>query len=223
VRSYLNFGVCLLHLLFLLLLLFAPQLNFKNKEKRPLIVRECTVAAVVKETKMAPKAKPTPAKVLPASHPKPASRPVAKKIDTPAPAPQKQKEARQNRALSNLAKELEKSIAQIERSAPEKSPTTKTALKLQIDMNEKQESDYVASLTHYLHTALHLPDFGAVKMELTVREDGSIAKLLVLKAESEENRKYLEKHIPLLHFPPLQGEYAKNNTHAFVLTFCNEL
>ena len=187
-------------------------------------MRECTAAPLVKETKVVPKAVQSSAKTLPIAAQKSAPRPVVKKVVTTAPAPQKPKETRPNSALNNLAKELEKSIAQMQTSSPQKSsaPVHKTA-RLQIDVNENQESDYVASLTRYLHTALHLPDFGAVKMELTVREDGSIAKLLVLKAESEENRKYLEKHIPLLHFPPLQGEYAKNNRHAFVLTFCNEL
>lgn len=153
-----------------------------------------------------------------------ATTPSKPKTSSPIAQPQKQKSPRPNHALTTLAKELEKSIAQIQTSTPEKSaPPVRKIAKLQIDAPEEKQSDYVASLTRYLHTALHLPDFGQVKMQLTVRQDGTIVKLLVIKAESEENRKYLEKHIPLLHFPPLQGEYAKDNTHTFVLAFCNEL
>lgn len=227
-KRWLNFSICFSHLLFLLLLLFAPRMHFTIKQKKALTVREYKTAPLVKQTKRAPpkivqpQAKPS---ALPAPLPqKPAPRTVAKKMNTPPPAAQKPKKAPVNSALSSLAKELEKSIAQMEPTSHEKrsAPLSKIA-KLQIDAPEKEESDYEASLTRYLHTALHLPDFGAVKMQLTVSQDGTITKLLVLKAESEENRKYLEKHIPLLHFPPLQGEYAKDKTHTFVLTFCNEL
>lgn len=204
-RRWLTGGICGLHLLFMALLLFSPRMSVKNRHHKPLAVRHVAM----------PVSAPTaPAKVARApAAPKPA----------PRPAPKKQPVV-QNSALAALAKELEKNIAHMQTPATQKRPApTQKAARLQIDRAEERESDYVPVLTHFLHTALHLPDFGAVKIQLTVRRDGSVAKLLVLKTESEENKRYLETQIPLLRFPPLQGEYAKSSEHVFVLTFCNEL
>jgi type II secretory pathway component HofQ len=199
------------------LLLFSPRIAFKNKEHKPLAVRHIAMT-------VSPPAAPVKTAQAPAA-PKAAPRPTPKKVSTPQPqpAPKKQQPVVQNSALAALAKELEKNIAHMETGAVQRkfTPAQKGA-RLQIDLQEESANDYVPVLTHFLHTALHLPDFGAVKMQLTVRRDGSVAKLLVLKTESEENRKYLETQIPLLRFPPLQGEYAKSGEHVFVLTFCNE-
>jgi hypothetical protein len=198
------------------LLLFSPRITFKNKERKPLAVRH--IAMPVSSPAIPVKATQAPAA------PKASPKPTPKKVSAPKPqpAPKKQPVA-QNSALAALAKELEKNIAHMETSAVQRKPVpSQKAARLQIDLQEESTSNYVPILTHFLHTALHLPDFGAVKMQLTVRLDGSVAKLLVLKTESEENRKYLEMQIPLLRFPPLQGEYAKSDEHVFVLTFCNE-
>jgi len=197
------------------LLLFSPRVVSKNKPHQPLAVRHiampvATVTAPARATSVAPSAKSAP-------------KPTAKKSSQPQPSPKKQP-AVQNSALASLAKELEKTLAHMQTGSEQRSkPSAWQKTVLQIDAPEESTNDYVPLLTHFLHTALHLPDFGAVKMQLTVRRDGSVVKLLVLKTESEENRKYLEKQIPLLRFPPLQGEYAKKGEHVFVLTFCNEL
>ena len=72
-------------------------------------------------------------------------------------------------------------------------------------------------LAGFLHDALHLPEYGEVKMEITVRPDGSVASVKVLEAQSSKNKSYLEKSLPLLLLPT----YDKN-MRTFVLTFCNE-
>lgn len=134
----------------------------------------------------------------------------------------------------SLLKELEESIAKIEDKSDKQSLSRKTNPKttlsipapLQIDALptiELESSDYISILTEHLHASLHLPDFGEVKIELTLQQDGTVAKLRVLKAESQQNRKYLESHLPLLKFPHLSGAFAKKNEHTFTLTFCNEL
>ena len=78
---------------------------------------------------------------------------------------------------------------------------------------------YEAELIALLREHLHLPDQGSVRMKLTLRKDGSLVKLLVLKAESEKNRKYLEINLPQLRFPPPPGS-AKEE--CLVVTFYNE-
>lgn len=80
--------------------------------------------------------------------------------------------------------------------------------------------EYHAALISYLHETLNLPEYGEVKIQLTLRQDGTVLNLLVLKTESEKNRKYLETSLLHLTFPRLQGS-KKQET--FVVTFCNEI
>lgn len=74
------------------------------------------------------------------------------------------------------------------------------------------------TLVTFLHTSLNLPEFGEVKIQLTIKKDGSVARLVVLQAESRKNKSYLEKHLPLLRFPLLLDKEK-----IFTLTFCNEI
>ena len=124
-----------------------------------------------------------------------------------------------------LLEELEASLAKIE-SKPNKfsgkksDDLPKSGHSLQIDRLDNldsKETEYQVELIGYLQEALHLPDYGEVKIEITVRPDGSVANLKVLEAESAKNKSYLEKSLPLLRFPT----YDKN-IRTFVLTFCNE-
>jgi hypothetical protein len=83
--------------------------------------------------------------------------------------------------------------------------------------------EYQESLIHYLQETLNLPEYGEVKIEVTLRQDGSVAHMVVVKAESEKNRKYLEAHLPKLKFPRLDEPFSSKKQHTFVLTFCNEV
>ena len=74
-----------------------------------------------------------------------------------------------------------------------------------------------------LHENLHLPDFGEVKLQLTLSQDGKVLKVVVLNTESEKNKSYLELQLPKMRFPRLEDPFANKSQHTFVLTFCNEL
>ena len=74
------------------------------------------------------------------------------------------------------------------------------------------------TLVSFLHASLNLPEFGEVKIQLTVKKDGTVTHLVVLQAESKKNKAYLEEHLPRLQLP-LELEQEKT----FTLTFCNEL
>ncbi len=170
------------------------------------------------------------ARTQPVALPKPT--PKEKKITTP-PQPA------QPHIPDKLLQELEETIAKIEdksdKSRVASRKTVKSSgfapIKLQIDAVEtlsidddrEETGEYTSLLTSHLHQSLHLPDFGEVKIELTLKKDGSVLTLKVLKTESEKNRQYLESHLPRLRFPPLEGSFAKQKQCTFVLTFCNEL
>jgi len=135
----------------------------------------------------------------------------------------------------SLLKELEESIAKIENKSDKTTITKKTSsqsraatpIALQIDINAEGDTDskqqsYTDTLIGHLHQSLSLPDYGEVKIQLSLRQDGTVAKVIVLRAKNEKNRQYLEKHLPRLQFPRFDGAWANKKEHTFVLTFCNE-
>lgn len=175
-----------------------------------------------------PANKPAP-KQTPEKKPTPQSPPPAPKAPTPTPASSKTKAKTQTPVQSpltqKLMKELEESIAKIEGKHDKVDTSRQIATPraidtLKIDHLEKDNSDedYTDTLILCLRQSLNLPDFGEVKIKLTLRQDGTVDKLIVLKTESENNRRYLETHLPNLKFPALNKQQ-----HTFVLTFCNEV
>lgn len=189
----------------------------------------------------APTPKPAPAKTPtpPASKPVPKKDPAIadKTLNKNAKAPPKKETKPDNRGKisEQLRKELEQSIAKIEgkkQNLSQKQQASRsqafTPIQLHIDSTETgssadADSDYPNLMIGYLHQSLHLPEFGEVKIQLTLRQDGSVAKLVVLNTESDKNKRYLEGSLPRLHFPSFSGSFAKKTEHTFVLTFCNEI
>jgi hypothetical protein len=189
--------------------------------------------AKVEKKEEAAAAKPTPP---PAQKPTPKKAPpiadkklVKEKEKKNTPVKQAQEEKRE-RMSQKLLQELEESLNRLE-TKPEKKKGSgkKQDFSKAIDPlnfgsgfgSEASDSgDYSGSLVGYLKQVLNLPEYGDVKIQLTVKEDGSFVNLVVLKAESEKNRKYLETSLPHLSFPPLKG---KKKQETFTVTFCNEI
>ena len=152
-----------------------------------------------------------------------------------SPADLKQQPRPQQAVPQHLLRELEETIAKIDENrdkiytSKKLSPAQKVKpLELAIDgVNDVEvnlgeaSANYRETLVAFLHQTLNLPDYGEVKIQVTLRRDGSVEKLKVLKTESEKNRKYLETHLPLLKFPINISPDKKELN--FVLTFCNEL
>jgi colicin import membrane protein len=82
------------------------------------------------------------------------------------------------------------------------------------------DEDFVLSLIGYLQGYLQLPDVGEVQIQLTLRKDGKVENMKVIKAESEKNRKYLEENLPKLSFPAIYLD--KTASRSFLFTFCNK-
>lgn len=248
IRSLIICSVCVVHLVFLALLLFkSPFLPTKKQRTAILVTTRApapTLVAVEKKTA------PTAARVsqpIAAAPKKSPERPAPKPAQSHSPTKQTAPKAEKPKSVTakpqspapaplippSLLQELEESIAKFDkadgkktgRPAAKKSPPA--LLTLQIDapsvLSSDDLGDYVSLLTEHLHASLHLPDFGEVKIELTLQQDGTVAKLKVLKTESEQNKKYLESRLPQLRFPHLTGSLAKKNEHSFILTFCNEI
>lgn len=146
----------------------------------------------------------------------------SKKSKTPPPPPKNAKPQIPN----SLLKDLEKSFAELEKTTDIKPSRKKEALRpLEIDKKDQSlnAGTQEENLIGYLQQSLLLPDFGEVKIQLTLHRDGRVAKVVVLRSESEKNRTYLEKHLPLLHFPNFKEAHGNKEDTTFVLTFCNAL
>ena len=125
----------------------------------------------------------------------------------------------------HLIKELEDSLAKMD--AKPKKPYPKKQLlipsapqKLSVDKIDDSylQEEYQMSLIRHLQEKFELPEHGEVKIALTLKKDGSVIKVQVIKAESEKNRAFLEKNLTSQHFPSFPFEDEKIT---FVLTFCN--
>lgn len=188
--------------------LFLFFFNFKNEKVLPSPKKSIVVHTFVPR----PKSKP---KIVQQSQAP--SKPVKKIEKTKGSASAKKTE---------ILKELKESLTKIEIPEPEqKSVLTlpKNIQSLQIDQPEQtKKTDYFILLAQTLKEELELPEYGDVKLELTVLQSGRIQKLKVIAAKSEKNRKYLELNIPRIILPPFNDTLSNEREHTFILTFCNE-
>lgn len=198
-----------------------------------------------KQIAASPKPKAAPKALEKSQKPKeklPASKPKPMLIPSPAPEkkmtnPQGIQIKKQKSAREEQLKELEERIAKIEAkndriakkselfvpstlvlhsSAPLPAPAQIAAAE-----ESSSEEDFASSLVGYLQTFLHLPELGEVQIQLTLRKDGKVDNIKIMRSESEKNRKYLEIEIPKLSFPSMYTEAA--GSRPLLLTFCNQL
>lgn len=123
----------------------------------------------------------------------------------------------------HLAAELEDRIARLDaplRSAGKKArPEIRVVPMphLQSVQATQEENDYADALIAHLQQHLALPEFGQVQLQITLRKEGGVAHLVVLKSESEKNREYLEDALRTMWLPPFTGMGERT----IRCTFCN--
>ena len=85
------------------------------------------------------------------------------------------------------------------------------------------EVSYRDELANRLKLLLRLPEYGEVKVKLTIERSGKIAKVLIISSESSANRKYIEKTLPGLTFPQFGTRFGDVDQYTFSITLGNEL
>jgi outer membrane biosynthesis protein TonB len=171
-----------------------PKTNAKNKTA-------ASKAAPIKSKPIAPQKKPA---VVETGKPKKIKPPPARVLQEIDEALAKIDDKVYSRPQSKL------DVPQVRGSAPVELPF--------FEFEGLEPGTHEEALISFLHDSLKLPEFGEVKIQLTVHKDGSVARLVVLKAESPKNKAYLEKNLLLLKLPLILD---KEKT--FTLTFCNEI
>lgn len=85
-----------------------------------------------------------------------------------------------------------------------------------------KETAYRDELAHRLKLLLKFPEYGEVKVKLTVDRSGKVVSLKILNAQSAANRAYIEKTVPKLQLPPFGQNFGTVSDYAFTVTLKSE-
>ncbi len=177
---------------------------------------------------------------------KPASKPAPKQVKAVAAKtpskPQKKETLKQKSDMARSQNKAEKALLKDALSSLDRSHTlhkeqgthsevatastvpskiaslaTDTLCSIQSDDVSPQEKTYIDDLITRLHLALRLPENGVVRLELTLKRDGAIAKITILSANSPKNRTYVTKTMSGIGFPPFGTHFRGAKEHTFSL------
>jgi hypothetical protein len=84
------------------------------------------------------------------------------------------------------------------------------------------ETSYSLAVSSHLKKHLRLPDYGDVKMKLTLNRNGQVMSVEIMRSESNKNKAYVENHIPNLVFPPFGQRFQGVSQNVFVITLQND-
>lgn len=85
-----------------------------------------------------------------------------------------------------------------------------------------KEASYRDEVAGRLKLGLRLPDYGAVKIKLTLDRAGKVTDVQIVSSESSKNRQYVEKTLPTLKFPPFGSHFADASQYTFMVTLNND-
>lgn len=212
IRSRTSLPILLLHLFFVFFWVRQPTVITLSPKKQKVVVQTVTLR------------KPPPPKrtVVTKSKPKPKPKPKKKAVKKSKPAPSKTQQALA-KARESLAK-----IDKVQKKQPEvRAESTPNVPRLRVDARPEratavEASDYQDEMARRLRLLLRLPDYGAVRVQVTITKRGAVSGLEVVNAASEINRAYIEQVLPTLTFAPLNNHFGQVPNKTFTLTLEND-
>lgn len=90
-----------------------------------------------------------------------------------------------------------------------------------LKLSDKEQS-YRDEIAGRLKLLLRLPQYGAVKVKMTLDKLGKVVNVTVLHAENQENKKHIEKTLPTLTFPSPGHQFGTSDTYTLTITLRNE-
>lgn len=85
------------------------------------------------------------------------------------------------------------------------------------------EAKYEEELVSYLQALLSFPEKGDVKIKLTLKREGNVQKIEILKASSSKNREYVESSLASCSFPSFGSHFKGEASHTFTLNLTSTL
>ena len=190
-------AVTAVHIVVLLLFVISKTATPTKKEPTPLVVQT---------VKLKPPPKPQPVIV---AAPKPKAKPK------PKPQPKAKPKSSNNR-LANLVQEAQNRLAKVDEKVKVKATPKRTALAI-------DQSSYEEELTERLRLLLKLPEWGSVRLALTLDRQGAVQGVKILSAQSETNRDYVVEQLERTSLAPFGKHFEGEQEHTFTLTLNNEM
>lgn len=130
---------------------------------------------------------------------------------SPAPKPKSLKPPIQSKAKKNApAKKAPSSTPSSIKTQPteEKKPelAVPTLPPLLVPAIEEEKPNPHLVLASFLQEQLQLPEFGEVKVELSIHANGIVASIEILESKSRKNEEFLKNRLAEMSFPWLNGE-----------------
>ncbi len=85
-----------------------------------------------------------------------------------------------------------------------------------------EEISYRDEVAYRLKRSLKLPEYGAVKIKLTLDRLGKVLKMETMESESKKNKAYVEKDIPKILFSPFGSRFRAASDYTFLIILHNE-
>lgn len=85
------------------------------------------------------------------------------------------------------------------------------------------QSSYEEELAERLRLLLKLPEWGSVRVALSLNRDGTVNGVKILSAQSETNRDYVVERLNGRTLAPFNKHFSGEGQHTFTLTLNNEL
>lgn len=80
---------------------------------------------------------------------------------------------------------------------------------------------YESHIVQLLHTSLDLPEFGAVKLKISIDSLGRVQAIEILEKKSEKNARYLKEAILNMSFPRFEEFSLDQKQMEFTISFKN--
>jgi hypothetical protein len=166
-----------------------------NRKKITVHTILCSPPKVAAKTKLSPKTQPaSKTQKLVAKQPLPKEPPAKLAAPMVAPAPL------DSDAL--LAK-IENNLDLLAENTSVVKKSTITIPDFTFRPTEYSAAEQIVSL---LQASLELPEFGSVKVQLSINAVGILEEVAILEAKSQKNAEFLKKQLPELQFPCLNKD-----------------
>ncbi len=136
------------------------------------------------------------------------------------------KQVVKNSVQSDLLKEMQKNLQEIESSSKAVSLPKKAFVipeKLSMPSSLQEETfvfSYEEELASYLQNTLELPEYGDVKVRLEIDASGKLISLEILEMKSRKNGEFLKKRLSEIEFPPF-SQGSRNEVVQITIVFKN--
>ncbi|MFN4175049.1 MAG: energy transducer TonB, partial [Parachlamydiaceae bacterium] len=85
-----------------------------------------------------------------------------------------------------------------------------------------RERGYRDELASRLKLTLKLPEYGVVKLKLTLNRLGKVTDVTIVQSESAGNKGHIKKALPSISFPPFGDNFIGHETYTFQITLNSE-